>query len=45
MDYRESYQNWLDNPYFDEATKKELIGIKDDDKEIKERFYAELEFD
>ncbi len=44
MDYRDIYQNWLDNPYFDEATKKELLSIKDDDKEIKERFYAELEF-
>lgn len=44
MDYRDIYQNWLDNPYFDEATKKELLDIADDEKEIKERFYAELEF-
>ena len=32
------------NPYFDEATKEELRSIGDDDNEIKERFYRELEF-
>ena len=44
MDYREIYEEWLSNPYFDEATKEELRSIKDDDKEIKERFYKDLEF-
>ena len=44
MDYRETYEAWLANPYFDEETKKELQGIADDDNEIKERFYADLEF-
>lgn len=44
MDYREVYQEWLDNPYFDEDTKAELRAIAEDDKEIKERFYTELEF-
>ncbi len=44
MDYKEVYQSWLDNPYFDEATKSELRSIADDDKEIKDRFYADLEF-
>ena len=44
MEYRESYEEWLQNPYFDEATKEELRGIADDDSEIKERFYKELEF-
>ena len=44
MDYREVYEAWLSNPYFDEATKEELRGIADDEKEIKERFYADLEF-
>lgn len=44
MEYRESYEMWLNNPYFDEATKKELQGIADDEQEIKERFYKELEF-
>lgn len=34
----------LANPYFDEGTKAELLSIKEDDKEIKERFYKDLEF-
>lgn len=44
MDYKKVYEEWLADPYFDEATKAELRAISDDDKEIKERFYAELEF-
>ena len=44
MDYKETYEAWLSNPYFDEETKKELRDIAGDDKEIKERFYADLEF-
>lgn len=44
MEYRESYEMWLNNPYFDEATKKELQNIAGDEQEIKERFYKELEF-
>lgn len=44
MDYKNIYQEWLENPYFDEATKAELRGIADDENEIKERFYADLEF-
>lgn len=44
MDYRETYNEWLTNPYFDAETKKELEAIKEDEKEVKERFYAELEF-
>ena len=44
MDYKEIYESWLANPYFDEATKAELLSIKEDDKEIKERFYKDLEF-
>ena len=44
MEYRESFEEWLRNPYFDEATKEELRSIGDDDNEIKERFYRELEF-
>lgn len=44
MEYRERYEEWLNNPYFDEAIKKELQGIAEDDKEIKERFYKDLEF-
>ena len=44
MDYKEIYEEWLSNPYFDEDTKKELAAIKDDDQEIKERFSMDLEF-
>ena len=44
MDYREIYEQWLANPYFDEATKEELKGISEDENEIKERFYMDLEF-
>ena len=44
MKYMEIYEQWLNSPHFDEATKAELLAIKDDDKEIKERFYRELEF-
>ena len=44
MDYKEVYESWLSNPYFDEDTKDELRGIAGDENEIKERFYKELEF-
>lgn len=44
MEYRENYEEWLNNPYFDEATKTELRAIADDEQEIEERFYKELEF-
>ena len=42
MNYKEQYQEWLSNPYFDENTKAELKNIADDENEIKERFYKEL---
>ena len=44
MDYKEVYQEWLENPYFDENTKAELKSIAGDENEIKERFYMDLEF-
>ncbi len=44
MNYQEQYQEWLTNACFDDATKVELKGIENDDNEIKERFYKELEF-
>ncbi|MDE6314229.1 MAG: phospho-sugar mutase [Lachnospiraceae bacterium] len=44
MSYKEIYEEWLANPYFDENTKEELKAIGEDDKEIQERFYRELEF-
>ena len=42
--YKELYNEWLSNPYFDEATKAELKGIADNEKEIEDRFYTSLEF-
>ena len=44
MNYLEEYKKWCENPEFDEETKKELISIKDNQKEIEDRFYKELEF-
>ena len=44
MDAKKRYEEWLENPYFDEATKSELKNIAEDEKEIEERFYRDLEF-
>ena len=43
-DYMAIYKEWLESPYFDEGTKAELRAIADDENEIKERFYMDLEF-
>lgn len=43
MGYREVYRSWIENPYYDEKIKAELLAIKDE-KEIEDRFYRELEF-
>ena len=40
-DYMTIYKEWLENPYFDEATKEELRAIEGDENEIKERFYMD----
>ena len=44
MNYMEEYKKWCESPEFDEETKKELLAIKNDEKEIEDRFYKELEF-
>ncbi|MDD6101771.1 MAG: phospho-sugar mutase [Clostridiales bacterium] len=44
MDYMDTYKFWCENDYFDAKTKEELLAIKNDEKEIKERFYRDLEF-
>ena len=44
MDYKEKYLSWTENIYIDDADKLDLKNIFDDDKEIKERFYKDLEF-
>lgn len=44
MKYVNLYQEWLKDSYFDEETKQELINIKENEKEIEDRFYKNLEF-
>ncbi len=44
MEYLDKYNDWISNKVFDEETKKELLNIKNNDKEIKDRFYKDLEF-
>lgn len=44
MNYKEQYDFWLSDAYFDEATKDELRNIAESEKEIEDRFYKELEF-
>ena len=42
--YQETYQQWLNSDYFDQETKTELLKIQNDEKEIEDRFYKNLEF-
>lgn len=44
MSYKDMYEEWLENPYFDDATKQELKDIAGDEKEIEDRFYRSLAF-
>ena len=44
MGYKEEYAFWLEDSYFDQETKDELLAIKDNETEIEDRFYKELEF-
>lgn len=44
MSYKEQYDFWLSDAYFDDATKDELRSIAENEKEIEDRFYKELEF-
>ena len=44
MDYLEEYKKWCEGEEFDEETKNELLGIKENNEEIEDRFYKELEF-
>ncbi len=43
-DYKKEYNLWLNDPYFTEATRKELAAVADDEDEIYERFYQNLSF-
>ena len=44
IDYKKVYEEWLNNEFFDENTRKDLLSIKDNEEEIKDRFYKVLEF-
>ena len=44
MSYQEEFNFCLNDAYFDEDTKNELLAIRNDEKEIEDRFYKELEF-
>ncbi len=44
MGYMSRYREWLVSDYFDEKTKAELESIEDNEEEIEDRFYKELEF-
>lgn len=44
MDYKEKYNEWCNNPSFDEETKNELLSIQNNETEIQDRFYKDLEF-
>lgn len=43
MSYKEVFEFWKTDAFFDEATRRELAGLTDE-KEIEDRFYRELEF-
>ena len=44
MEYRKEYEKWCNSPFFDEETRNELAKIKNNEKEIEDRFYKNLEF-
>ncbi len=44
MNYKQEYKKWISDNNFDAEVAEELLKIKDDEKEIEDRFYKELEF-
>lgn len=44
MSYQETFEFWLQDDYFDEATKQELLAIRNNAEEVEDRFYRDLEF-
>ena len=44
MDYKQTYELWLNSPALSEAEKAELSAIAGDEKEIESRFFSQLEF-
>ena len=44
MDYRQEYEKWCADEYFDEQTRAELKALEGNEAEIEDRFYKKLEF-
>ena len=44
MSYMDEFRFWLEDDYFDQDTKNELLAIRNDASEVEDRFYRELEF-
>ena len=44
MGYKEEDAVWREDSYLEQETKDELLAIKDNETEIEDRFYKELEF-
>lgn len=44
MSYKEMFEFWLEDDYFDQDTKNELLAIRNNEEEVEDRFYKELEF-
>ena len=44
MDFMKEYEKWLHSPVLSDAERAELEAIKDDPKEIENRFFGPLEF-
>ena len=42
--YQQKYNEWCNNPIFDDETKKELLKMKENEEEKKDSFYKDLEF-
>lgn len=43
MNYKDRYEQWLNDEFFDDTTRRELANLTDE-KEIEDRFYRDLEF-
>ena len=44
MNYMGRYYAWLHDPLLDEDLRRELLAIRQDDQEIKNRFYDDIDF-
>lgn len=44
MSYKDTFRFWLEDDYFDIKTKEELLAIRNDEAEVEDRFFRDLEF-